>query len=161
MALLAAAPTRRAILASLALALLSVVLFPRWPIEWWYATKTAAWIMSRSTCWRAYGGCISALRWKRAEPRLLAALAPIPHTPPLYDAVPLFLIPTIFDEGLFLSGQTVVWKIGLNVMAPYPSLDAAFAMSDQLMSWVLYVPFGHDPAAAEPTSLVSLSRAAH
>ena len=40
------------------------------------------------------------LRWRRPEARLVAALACVPQTPMLYEAVPLFLVPrTVFEAA--------------------------------------------------------------
>lgn len=42
------------------------------------------------------------LRWRRSEARLVAALACVPQTPMLYEAVPLFLVPRTVREATTL-----------------------------------------------------------
>jgi glucose-6-phosphate-specific signal transduction histidine kinase len=53
---------------------------------------------------------LAALRWREADCRLLLALACLPRTPLLYDALPLFLIPKSWPEALILFvGTAVAW----------------------------------------------------
>lgn len=48
------------------------------------------------------------LRWRRREARLVAALACVPQTPMLYEAVPLFLVPRTAIEAVALVASSYV-----------------------------------------------------
>ena len=119
---------------------LSLVAFPRWPVDWWHATQSVGGVTA--PVMRLGGGLVLfvLLRWRRPEARLLAALTLVPHTPILYEAAPLFLIPETVAEGAILSALTVAVKIVLAMLAPYDSRDAAFVVSGRLEVWLLYLP---------------------
>lgn len=117
------AAARAAALGGAVLLLVSLVLVPLWPIEWWRTVQDAphvqAWVMRP-------GGVLlllALLRWRRPEARLLAALSLVPTTHAYYEALPLFLICRTRFEALGLAILSVV-AVLLNV-ALSPGLDAA------------------------------------
>jgi hypothetical protein len=83
---------------------------------------------------------LALLKWRRADARLLAALACVPQTPVLYEAVPLFLLVRNFREATLLIVLTGV--LGRIVLTTVTTTDynAWMATNGQLMVWLLYLP---------------------
>lgn len=74
------------------------------------------------------------LRWRRPEARLLVALACVPQTLLLYEALPLFLIPRTTGEAVVL----LVASDAAQVVAAYVSGGALATAGAGL--WLLYLP---------------------
>jgi len=84
---------------------------------------------------------LSLLKWRRADARLLAALACVPQTPVLYEAVPLFLLVRNFREATLLVVLTGV--MGKIVGATVPAAthyNDWMMMNGQWMVWLVYLP---------------------
>ena len=89
-------------------------------------------------------GCILVLsaliKWRRPEARLLVALACVPRTPVLYEAVPLLLVVNHLWEGVLLAALTpVVWVITRQTAA-YTDFEAFNVMRGTWQLWLLYMP---------------------
>ena len=109
-ALFAAYPTRRAALGICIFGIVSLLWLPAWPRDW-IATLPSASHMSAPVTFVTAGGpllLLALLRWRRPEARLIASLACIPHTTMLYEALPLFLVPQRWQEGVLLAGLSWV-----------------------------------------------------
>ena len=140
-ALFLAYPSWRALVSALAVVFASIVVFPSWPVLWIH-TLGAASHMSAPVMHLSAGGpliLLSLIKWRRPEARLLAALACVPQTTLIYEAVLLFLVVDRWYEGLALSILTFVagsW--------PVPPLTTAFDMSvwatGNVMVLSLYLP---------------------
>jgi hypothetical protein len=107
LALWCARPSRAAVIGSILVLLVSVIILPSWPLDWWAA------IHQRSThimppLLRPFGFLLllAALRWRTPEGRLVLALAVIPqHTLP-HELVPLALIPAnIVEMAIYATGS--------------------------------------------------------
>jgi hypothetical protein len=108
--LLTAYPSRRTVLGAAAFAALTMLIWPWWVPAWLTAIHGQVQILAPVTLWRAGGPLLllALTKWRRPEARLLAALACVPHTLCLYEAVPLFLLVTTWTEGLTLTALTFV-----------------------------------------------------
>ena len=138
-ALWLAYPSRRALIGALVFGLLSLVLFPAWPLKWAEVLPAGTHLRAPATF---HGGPLllfALLRWRRPEARLLAALSAIPQTPELYEALPLFLIPQTAGQGALLAALCygVVFARGAGVPNDYL---ADTALTGQWMVWLLYLP---------------------
>jgi hypothetical protein len=93
-------PTRVAIAGTALLGVISLVILPRWPLDW-LATIGANRHL-RSPLLLPGGIVLSAalLRWRRPEARLLLILSAVPQTIVPYELVPLALIPQSAREIL-------------------------------------------------------------
>jgi hypothetical protein len=141
LALLAARPSRLAVGASGALLAISVIVYPRWPLDWWLALQTVPPVVTAPLMRLGGVGVLAAAtRWRRADARLLLAMACIPHTPLLYEAVPLFLIAQTLEQGAVLAGLTVIVKLSQVAFGSFADAPEAFAMSGRLMVLCLYLP---------------------
>lgn len=83
-----------------------LALVPRWPAEWLATFAQAPHIRSPLATPGGALMLLGLLRWRRADARLLVALALVPHTPAYYDTLPLFLVPSSFGEALLLAALT-------------------------------------------------------
>jgi hypothetical protein len=77
---------------------------------------------------------LGVLRWRRPEARLLVALACVPQTMLLYEALPLFLIPRTTREAVVL----LVASDAAQAVAAYVSGGALATAGAGL--WLLYLP---------------------
>jgi hypothetical protein len=106
-ALLASSSTWRtvkiAIVGGVILLVVSLILLPSWPREWLASVATAHHTVAPITRPFGFLVALALLRWRRAEARLLLALACVPQTPYWYDVLPLLLVPSTFRESLILS----------------------------------------------------------
>ena len=75
----------------------------------------------RSALSRRPGGAVlllALIRWRVAEGRLLAALACVPQTIGLYEALPLFLIPTNRWQGYLLAALSYLAAFAQAILVP-------------------------------------------
>ncbi|HWJ21733.1 MAG TPA: hypothetical protein VNS52_05210 [Gemmatimonadaceae bacterium] len=105
-AFVAAQPTARRIrdvaIAGALLAAVAFALRPGWVTEWRSAVASS--IHFRIFLFHPLGAVLilALLRWRRFDARLLLAMACVPQTPLIYEALPLFLIPATRREMLVL-----------------------------------------------------------
>src|SRR5262249_22129609 len=90
--LLAAYPRRLSIALAASFGVISVALRPTWQRDWIAGLHTAVHMTPPILLPGGFLLALVAIRWRRPEARLLAAMACIPHTPILYETVPLFLV---------------------------------------------------------------------
>jgi hypothetical protein len=139
-ALWIAFPSRRALIGAIALALLSVVLYPSWPVGWIHDLPAATHLRAPITF---HGGpllLLALLRWRRPEARLLAALSCIPQTPELYESLPLFLIPATLGQGAMLAALNYGVVFGRGTVPTPADYVADTALTGQWMVWLLFLP---------------------
>lgn len=98
-------PALNVILLNAAVVIVSIVLFPHWPLEWLE--------MVRNRTPGNYGSplfipggflmLLSLLRWKRPEARLLAVMSIVPQSLLFTDQLMLWLVPKTRNESMVLS----------------------------------------------------------
>jgi len=140
LAMLAAYPSRLAILGAAALTLATVVLWPWW-IPAWLATLSSVTHMSAPVM--RWGGpfiLLALLRWRRADARLLAALACVPQTPVLYEVVPLFLLVRNVREAALMVVFTGATGTIVERIAQGADYNTWMAINGQWMVWLVYLP---------------------
>jgi hypothetical protein len=163
-------PTKIAFFTGIAVVLATTLVWPWWIGEWLKVLPAGTHIKAPITRWGGPLVLLALLRWRRREARLLVALACVPQTPELYEAIPLFLIPRRLESGAFLAGLTfVVWGIR-EQLRPYDSYESWMDVSGTLMVLLLYLPMlvlvlrrpndrdDHDTLPGYETVLASLRR---
>lgn len=124
-----------------AVLLLCFVVQPDWFASWRKAIETAPHIQSAVTT-SPFGPLLllAALRWRRADARLLLALAVIPHTPSVYDLLILFFACRSFRETtvLALLTQAVYW--GIVFFGSFHTFDAYAEGLGRYAILVVYLP---------------------
>jgi hypothetical protein len=107
LALLLAARSRRTLVVAVAGGLLitavSLLILPRWPLEWLDAIGTARHTAAPLAQPGGFLVLLALLRWRRWEARLIVALACVPQSLFWYDTLPLLLVAQTFRESLILS----------------------------------------------------------
>jgi hypothetical protein len=139
-ALFAAFPSLRTLGTGGVFVLVSVILLPSWPAEWISALPSATHTRAPITFW---GGPLIALalwQWRNPRARLLVAMSVVPHTPELYESLPLFLIPSTAPQAALLAGLNWAVVIARRLAGPAPDYVSDMALTGQWMVWLLYLP---------------------
>jgi hypothetical protein len=142
LALLAAYPRPRAAVGAAVFVAASIAIFPWWPREWLALLPTVE-HMTPYVARIGIGGPVLALaacKWRRADARLLLAMACIPHTPLPYETLPLFLVVQRSREGAALSALTVIAMLGIRTEWPFADHTAWTSTNARWLFWCLYVP---------------------
>ena len=140
LALLVAYPSRAAIYGAAAFGLLTIVIWPYWIPQWLANLPSITHMITPVTLWGGPLILLALLKWRRADARLLVALACVPQTPVLYEVVPLFLLVRNFREATLLVVLTgVVGKIVERTLSAEP-YNAWMAANGQWMVWLVYLP---------------------
>jgi hypothetical protein len=92
-----------AILGAALLLLLSLVVLPRWPVDWIASVRSVDQFTIPITRLGGPFVLLALLRWRRPEARLIVVLACIPQTPYWYETLPLMLVPATYRESLSFS----------------------------------------------------------
>jgi hypothetical protein len=133
-------PSWQAVVGSALLLIVSLLVSPGWPSEWIGTFGAGPHIRAPITTFGGLVVLIALFRWRRPEARLLVALACVPHTTLLYEALPLFLIPASWREAALLLALNWAAELTLITLGPYPSLLEKAAMSATLSVAFLYLP---------------------
>ena len=139
-ALFLAYPTRRAALLAGGFGLATILIWPWWVRAWLAVLPAGQHVIAPITLAGGPLVLLTLLKWRRQETRLLVALAAIPHTVFLYEAIPLFLIVRRFWEGALLSTLTFAAWLIAESRGPYASYNAGALVRAQCQLWLLYLP---------------------
>lgn len=124
-----------------ALVLLSFIVQPDWLASWRQAISSAPHIDAAVTTLPAGPLlALAALRWKRPEARLFLALAIVPHTPSLYDLLPLFFACRTRREVLALALLTQALYWGIVLFGSFDTFDAYAEGLGRAAVFVVYLP---------------------
>jgi hypothetical protein len=140
LALLAAYPSRAAIYGAAAFGLLTILIWPFWLPAWLANLPSLTHMIAPVTLWGGPLILLALLKWRRAEARLLVALACMPQTPVLYEVVPLFLLVRNLREAALLIILTgVMGKIVVATLSA-THYNAWMTGNAQWMVWLVYLP---------------------
>ncbi len=129
-----------AIAAAAAITLLATGIHPQWISEWRASIADAPHIVAPLFMPWGFLLALAALRWRRADARLLLGLALLPHTPSLYDLVPLFFLARTLRESLVLAVLTHVLFFGFIAFSGGPTFDTYAAALGRASVLVVYLP---------------------
>ena len=137
-------PSWIAVISGLLLLVLSLLVMPSWPVEWWGVVRQDSMDLHYRIPLTIPGGVLvllALLRWKRPESRLLVAMACVPQTMVANEFVPLFLVVRKRWEGLTLALLSWVMLFLRDELArPQPGGLNDYAISAQLGVLLLYLP---------------------
>jgi len=120
--------------------LISLALWPAWPFAWRAALAQAVYTTWPIALPGAFLVLLALLFWRSAEARLLVTMACVPHTPLLYEALPLFLIPRSWlQAGVLWCGSVAVAWLHAS-LGPYSSKADWAQASGRLIVWCMYLP---------------------
>lgn len=140
LAMLAAYPSRRAVVGAAVFLGASTLAFPWWPRAWLSTLGAATHITAPMV---QFGGpllLLAGLKWRRPEARLLLALALVPHTPAMHEAIPLFLVANRLREAVTLCLLTLAVPLIVGAIGPFATYNEWMAASARWMVWLLYLP---------------------
>jgi hypothetical protein len=118
-ALWLARPSRMAVLGVSAFLLLSLLVLPSWPLDWWTALQQDNTDLVPPVL-RPFGLVLllAALRWRSPEGRLLLAIAFIPQNALPYELVSLALIPAnLVEMGIYVAGSWIAVAVAADQTA--------------------------------------------
>jgi hypothetical protein len=143
-ALFACRPTWWPVAGAVVLTGVAFLLQPHWVESWRHALEATTSVRGVGFPYIApvlmpggFLALLALLRWRRPEARLIAAMACVPQTLLLYEAVPLFLVPrTLWETGLmvFLS------YVALGRMPHGEAFAADIDASGKVIVLLLYLP---------------------
>jgi hypothetical protein len=139
-ALLAARPTRWAIVGGAILCTAAFLVLPSWPREWLDAVAGSPYY--HAPILRGFVGPflgLAALRWRRPEARVLLVLACVPQLLLFYDQLPLVLVPRSERERLVFTWSSWLAYVGFLVTSSH----GAFQVVDlrEAAPWVLVLVY--------------------
>ncbi len=135
-------PTRAAAIGGALLIAVSLLVRPSWPLEWLERlTSHHGNMLMPVTRWAGPLVLLAALRWRRADARLLLALAVIPQTLTFYEMLPLFLVAGSVAEAALLAALSWVALFAYDALAaPELSFVEKHQLMSQLLVALMYVP---------------------
>ncbi len=143
-AIVAARADRRglivAVIGGAVLLAISLALHPGWIPEWWTAVRSDPFRIPAVARPGGFLLLLAALRWRRAEARLLLALALVPQTLFIYDALPLFFIPRRASEA---AGLVVLSHFAFLMAVNQPNIadnNAQILVVGNWVMWCLFLP---------------------
>ena len=104
--ILAFRPSWKGVIGCLAFVLLSLAVFPGWPVGWLGSIRHDSRVGAHAVPMLQMGGALlilAALRWRLRGARLLLAMSVIPQQLYFYDQVPLWLIPKTRQQSIALT----------------------------------------------------------
>lgn len=142
--LLVASPRRSAMAVAVAsgvvLAAFAFVMQPLWLTDWRSALGSASHMRAPVM---SFGGpllLLAALRWRRLDARVLLASALVPHTPMVYDVVPLALIARTFRESLLYALLTHAALFAQDAWVTGAPPDVGPTMAARILNVCVYLP---------------------
>ncbi len=138
LAMLAHRPSLRAALIMLAVAVVSLVVLPTWPLDWLASVRASRVHFAPIVAPGGFLLLLAALKWRRPEARLLLAMALLPSSPVVYEALPLFVIPATWRQMLILSATTMGAYLSTRTYAG--DVFSFMQHGRSLVVWTCYLP---------------------
>jgi hypothetical protein len=140
LALFAAFPRRTTANVCAAFILLTLMVSPGWVFDWRATFASAPHVVAPVTRWGGPLLLLALLKWKRADARLLLALACVPHTTAPYETIPLFLIAQTWTQAWTLAALGLLAYVGQWATGPYLTQQAYWASGAQWIVALVYLP---------------------
>jgi len=138
--LFCARPALRDAVVALSLTAITIVIRPAWPLEWWRSISAVNYAAVPLLVGAGPVALLALLRWRRPEARLLLALAAVPHTTLVYEALPLALVPESWTESVIVWAACWVVLVAERLHGPFVSQAAAIRYGALWLTSVVYPP---------------------
>jgi hypothetical protein len=141
---LAAHTERRALMTAVVvcagIVVLSFLVRPDWVVSWRSAISKAPHVTAPVARPLGFLLLLAALKWRRADARVFLMMSCIPHTPSLYDLLPLFFVCRSLREtlGLALLTHALFW--GIIVFGGWNTFEGYYAGLGQAEVLVVFLP---------------------
>ena len=135
-------PSPATVAGGLVLLAASLLLVPRWPLQWVGVLRAGAGIYHAPlTATAGFLLPLALLRWRRPEARLLLAMACLPQLLFFYDQLLLWLVPRRAREYALLSGASLVaWIAWLGELRPGVGSNQYIVAAEPYVMLGVYVP---------------------
>jgi hypothetical protein len=140
LALFVAFPRWKTAIGCAVLFVLATLLWPAWIVEWRTALTSVPHVVAPITRRAGPLVLLALLRWRRADARLLLALACVPHTTAPYETIPLFLIPETWLQAWSLWALALIAYFAQWMSGPYASQSAYWASGAEWIVALMYLP---------------------
>jgi hypothetical protein len=140
LALFAAYPRWKSAVGCAILLALSFAILPGWLPVWRATLATAPHVVAPITRPGGLLVLLALLKWKRADARLLVALACVPHTTAPYETIPLFLIPATWRQASGLWALAIAAYVAQWATGPYLSQPEYWAAGARWIVLLMYLP---------------------
>jgi hypothetical protein len=140
LALFAAFPRWKSAAGCALLLALSFLILPEWLGEWRATLSSAPHVVAPITRPGGLLVLLALLKWRRADARLLVALACVPHTTAPYETIPLFLIPQTWLQAWSLWALAVLAYVAQWAGGPYFSQAEYWAGGARSIVALMYLP---------------------
>lgn len=140
LALLVWSPSWRTLAGMAGFGIVSLLAFPAWPWRWLEALPSATHMSAPILRPGGFVLLLLLIAWRSPDARLLLALSCVPHTPVLYEAVPLFLVVKTWRESIGLTVLTIAVGVAVKANGPYGGYQPYMTAYGVWMLWLLYVP---------------------
>jgi hypothetical protein len=136
-------PALKVIVLNAIVVLLSIALFPHWPMEWLETVRTRT-PGNYGSPLLIPGGFVMLLcliKWKRPEARLLAVMAIVPQSLLFTDQLMLWLVPKTRNESMLLSIFSLpAMFLGAMYVGPHANVAAYTRSMGPAILLLLYLP---------------------
>jgi hypothetical protein len=143
-ALFAWRPRWRTLLGGAALCVVSLLILPAWPREWLALSSMARKYPPVGLQPAGAFALLAALRWRTSEGRLALAMAFVPVTPWIYDALPLLLVARTRRELALIavpSGAiTAAYLLQFNALGFEVDMGLGSLFARYIMIFTVYLP---------------------
>jgi len=140
LALFAAFPRWKTAVGCALLLALSFLILPEWLQEWRATLASAPHVVAPITRPGGFLVLLALLKWKRADARLLVALACVPHTTAPYETIPLFLIAQTWLQAWGLWALAILAYVAQWATGPYASQAEYWAAGARSIVALMYLP---------------------
>jgi hypothetical protein len=140
LALFAANPKRTTAIGCAVFLIVSIVVWPGWIRDWRATFASAPHIVAPILRPGGVLVLLALVRWRRAEARLLVAMACVPHTTAPYETIPLFLVPETWREAIALWGLAILAYVGQYATGPYASQNDYWESGAKWIVLLMYLP---------------------
>jgi hypothetical protein len=136
-------PAFKVIVLNIIVLIVSIVMYPHWPMEWldMVRHRTPGNYGSPLLIPGGFLLLLSLIRWKRPEARLLAVLSIVPQSLLFTDQLMLWLVPRTRNESMILSILSLpAMFLGAAYVGPSPSVAAYTRSMGPAILVFLYLP---------------------
>jgi hypothetical protein len=154
-------PSWKSAVSALILIAVSFLVWPSWVTHWLPTMTDTAHLVPPVMRWGGPLLLLAALRWRTSEGRLLLAMSCLPLNPAPNEALPLFLIPKTWAEGLTLAVGLFLTPI-ISGGWPQSSVLEGYYQRSQVITICCYLPClwmvlrrGHLPSIRVWTAYIS------
>jgi hypothetical protein len=130
---------KAAIIGAIVMLVISLVMLPTWPIEWWDVIRKSSQLKSPLLRFGGAAILLVLLRWRRQEAWLVFLLACVPQTWGWYNLLPLLAVAATYREAAILSLVSSIGAIATVYFVGDPTPEKYYAWGSSAVAFA-YLP---------------------